>query len=189
GGVVLSNDLGVFRKIAKYGGFTQGSHSLVDNMHLHRVAGLAVAGLELLEFGKQYASQVVKNSKALASHLHEAGIPVIKGAGGFTCSHQVLLDYSRQEAFKIKSKLEGIGIMTDVLLRIGTSESTRLGMKEPDMKQIAGIIASAIKDERDRASLQTEVEEISGRFQTVQYTFDVSAFPTAMALIKSYFPF
>jgi len=189
GGLLLANDKGLFRKIARYGGFTQGSHALVDNMHLHRVGGLAVAALEMLEFGKQYASQVVKNSQALARALHASGIPVKGSAAGFTRSHQVMLDYSQQDAFKIKGKLESVGLITDVLLRLGTSEISRLGMKEPEMKQIASLISGAIREERRGEDLQKEVEELAAAFQTVQYTVDPSAYPTAKALINSYFAF
>ncbi len=189
GGVLVSNNRNNFKKVERFGGFTQGSHILVDNLHPHRVAGLTVAALELLEFGKDYAAQVVKNSKALASQLHYKGIPVKGSAVGFTRSHQVLLEYPQQTAFKIKTKLESLGVFTDMLLRFGTAEITRLGMKESEMKQIADIIADSIQENRQYEKLVSEVKELSANFQTIQYSFDLSGFTSLKALIQTYFPF
>src|SRR6266566_1508697 len=45
----------------------------VSNHHLHHLAGKAVMFAEMLAFGKEYASQIVKNSRALAAALHEKG--------------------------------------------------------------------------------------------------------------------
>src|SRR5437773_7698420 len=41
----------------------------VSNHHLHHLAGKAVMFAEMLAFGKEYASQIVKNSRALAAAL------------------------------------------------------------------------------------------------------------------------
>jgi len=48
--------------------------SNTSNHHLHNLAGKAVAFAEMLEFGKQYAKQVVANAKALGQALHERGL-------------------------------------------------------------------------------------------------------------------
>jgi len=189
GGLLVSNNRNVFKKIERFGGFTQGSHILVDNLHLHRVAGLTVAALELLEFGKSYAAQVVKNSKVLANELHYKGISVKGSEVGFTNSHQILLEYPQQIAFKIKNKLESLGVFTDMLLRFGTAEITRLGMRESEMKQIADIIADSIQDNRQYEKLMNEVKELSANFQTIHYCFDLSGVASLKALIQSYFPF
>jgi len=108
---------------------------------------------------------------------------------GFTRSHQVLLEYPQQTAFKIKTKLESLGVFTDMLLRFGTAEITRLGMKESEMKQIADIIADSIQDNRQYEKLVSEVKELSANFQTIQYSFDLSGFTSLKALIQTYFPF
>lgn len=189
GGVLVSNNPTIFKKVERFGGFKQGSHILVDNLHVHRVAGLTVAALELFVFGKEYAFQVVKNSKALAAEFHYRGIPVKGKEVGFTNSHQVLLDYPQQMAFKIKTKLESLGIFTDMLLRFGTAELTRLGMKEPEMKQLADLIANSIQDNRPYEKLMSEVKELSMNFQNIHYTFDLSAFASLKPLIQTYFPF
>ena len=45
----------------------------VSNHHLHHLAGKAIMFAEMLAFGREYASQIVKNSRALAQALHERG--------------------------------------------------------------------------------------------------------------------
>ncbi|MFW9843109.1 MAG: serine hydroxymethyltransferase, partial [Candidatus Thorarchaeota archaeon] len=65
---------------------------LLSNHHLHNVAGLAVALAEMIEFGKDYSQQIMKNAKALAQSLHERGWQVIAEHKGFTQSHVVLVD-------------------------------------------------------------------------------------------------
>lgn len=187
GGIVLSNDRRLFKKVARIGGFTQGSHTLVDNIHNHRVAALAIAGLEHLEFGKDYASQIIKNSKALAAQLYNKGLPVKGAKVNFTESHQVLLDYPQKTAFQIKKKLESIGIITDVLLRLGTSELTRLGMKEPEMKEIANLIADCILENLQTEKLINRVVELSSRYQSIHYTFNLANYPTIRHLLQNYF--
>jgi glycine hydroxymethyltransferase len=187
GGVILSNSRNWFKKVEKFGGFLQGDHILIDNMHPHRVGALTVAALELLEFGKGYAKQVVKNSQALAKQLHTNGIPVKGAAVGFTKSHQVLLDYPPQPAISIKSKLEKLGIFTDILLRFGTSEVTRLGMQEEEMKLLADIIADCIQENLQFEKLVKRVKELSRAFQKIHYTFDIADYESVPELIKNYF--
>ncbi|NVM55754.1 MAG: hypothetical protein HWN66_18790 [Candidatus Helarchaeota archaeon] len=189
GGLLVSNNQKIFKKVERFGGFTQGSHILVDNMHPNRIGALAIASLELLEFGKDYAAQIVKNSQALAKQFHYKGLPVKGDKVGFTQSHQVLLDYPQQTAFKIKNKLESIGIMTDALLRFGTSEVTRLGMKEPEMKVIADIITDCIQENRQVEKLIKQIKNLNQTFQTVQFTFDIREYASVRNLIKSYFPY
>ncbi|MHA1266301.1 MAG: hypothetical protein ACTSRS_13795 [Candidatus Helarchaeota archaeon] len=189
GGLIVSNNRRLFRKIANIGGFTQGSHALVDNIHNHRILALTVATLEFLEFGKAYATQVVKNSKALARQLHRNGLPVKGAKVDFTESHQVLLDYSQKIAFQIKNKLESIGIITDALLRFGTSEVTRLGMTESQMTEIANIITDCIQENLQLEKLIKRTKDLVKDYQKVQYTFDISEIPAIRQLIRDYLSF
>ncbi len=61
-----------------------------SNHHLHSVAGKAIAFAEMLEFGKDYAEQVVKNAKMLGQALYEKGLEVFAEDKGFTQSHQLV---------------------------------------------------------------------------------------------------
>jgi len=69
---------------------------MLSNHHLHAVAGVTVACAELLEFGKEYTSQIVKNAKALAQALYEGGFNVLAEHKGFTQSHVMLIDITKQ---------------------------------------------------------------------------------------------
>ncbi len=189
GGLIVSNNRRIFKKVERFGGFSHGHHILVDNMHPHRIAALAMTALEFLEFGKDYAAQVVKNSHALATQFHHRGLPVKGSAVGFTKSHQVLLDYPQNIAFTLKNKLENLGLFTDVMLRFGTSEVTRLGMKEPEMKEIANIIADCIQENLQVEKLKTSIKELNQAFHTVHYTFNLSEYASIRDLLKTYFPF
>ncbi|MCK4458315.1 MAG: serine hydroxymethyltransferase, partial [Methanosarcinales archaeon] len=61
----------------------------VSNHHLHHLAGLGVALAEMIEFGEDYASDVIANAKTLAQSLYERGFDVLCEPRGFTESHQV----------------------------------------------------------------------------------------------------
>ncbi|MEA2044653.1 MAG: serine hydroxymethyltransferase, partial [Thermoproteota archaeon] len=90
GGLVLAfeKDAEVIKK-ATFPGLTS-SH------HIHHMAAKAVTFAETLEFGKDYASQTIKNAKALAVALNDLGFKVLGEKKGFTQSHQTvvnMLDY------------------------------------------------------------------------------------------------
>jgi glycine hydroxymethyltransferase len=51
-------------------------------------------------------------------------------------------------------------------------ETTRLGMKEGEMKEIAGFIKRVVVDKKDPALVAKEVAEFRKQFQRVQYAFD-----------------
>ena len=46
---------------------------ITSSHHLHHVAGKAIALAESLEFGKDYAIQVIKNAKTIAGDLANLG--------------------------------------------------------------------------------------------------------------------
>ncbi len=127
---------------------------LVSNHHLHSMAGVAVTLAEMMEFGKEYAEQIVRNAKALGQALYERGFSVLAEHKDFTESHVLLIDITKQgDGGTIEKQLEKAGIIINRNLlpwdiregrhfmhpggiRIGTSEVTRLGMKERDMPEI-----------------------------------------------------
>jgi glycine hydroxymethyltransferase len=111
------------------------------------VAALAYAMAEFLQFGETFATQIVKNAKALGQALSDEGFDVVGGLRGFTKSHQVLLRTDRfmppNEAAKTldraniicnKMELDGAGGV-----RLGAAEATRMGMRGSEMKEIAGL--------------------------------------------------
>ncbi len=168
--------------------------SMLSNHHLHNVAGLAVTLVEMLEFGKDYHGQVLKNAKALASSLKENGINPLCEHKGFTASHQVVCDISNFESTiglggDIEKRLEKANIIINRNLlpndiskfkrsymnpggiRLGTSEITRLGMKEEEMKIIAGFFKDVLVDRKDPEDIKKKVIEFKKGYQKVQYAF------------------
>ncbi len=84
----------------------------VSNHHLHHLAGKAIMFAEMLAFGKEYASQIVKNSRALAQALHERGFQVLGEKKGFTKSHLLVADITKYGDGKtIEKKLEDANII------------------------------------------------------------------------------
>ena len=59
---------------------------------MNRVAALAVAAAEMIEFGQGYMAQIVRNAQALGAALEKRGIPVLGARKGYTRTHQVIAD-------------------------------------------------------------------------------------------------
>jgi len=57
-------------------------------------------------------------------------------------------------------------------IRLGSSEVTRLGMKESEMKQIASYIKNVIIDNKDAKDIVKQVVEFRKNYQKTQYCFD-----------------
>ncbi len=126
----------------------------------HVLAAKAIAFREALrpEF-KKYAHSIVKNARALADALIKEGVPVLTGG---TDNHLMLIDVT---PFGLNGRMAeslmrdaGITLNRNALpfdlngpwytsgLRLGTPAVTTLGMEESDMKEIASIIATVLKN-------------------------------------------
>jgi glycine hydroxymethyltransferase len=146
GGIVVTDDKEIADRLAKYllFDFDEGI-GLIDNPHVHRIACLGMVMEEMIEYGREYAEQIVKNAKFLAKCLYELDVPIKYAEKGYTESHQILLDLSSKEAMKFYKKLEENKIFIDCIGRIGVAEATYIGMKEKEMEQIAHMIADVYK--------------------------------------------
>jgi glycine hydroxymethyltransferase len=148
---------------------------------VHVIAGKAVAFKEALqpEF-KAYAAQTVANAKALAEAMQAEGYRVISGG---TDTHLILVDVFVKGMFgsEAESALGAAGItvnknaipydtnppMKPSGIRIGTPALTTRGMKEGEMKVIAGWIAEALEHRRDAgrlAEIRGKVGELAEEF-------------------------
>jgi glycine hydroxymethyltransferase len=163
---------------------------MVSNHHLHSVAGLAIACAEMLEFGKEYATQIVRNAKALGQALYERGFDVLAQHKGFTESHVILIDITKHgDGGTIEETLEKANVIINRNLlpwdikegrhfmhpggiRLGVSEVTRLGMKEPEMQQIAEFIKRVILQKDSLDKVRTDVAEFRRDYQKVHYCFE-----------------
>jgi glycine hydroxymethyltransferase len=158
--------------------------------HLHHVAGKAIALAESLEFGKDYAKQVIKNAKALAEALVGYSFGVLGEKRGYTASHQIAVDVSKfGDGGSVEKNLEKANIILNRQLlpgdikagrhymhpggvRIGVPETTRLGMKQSEMKEIAHFIKRVVVDLQDPRIVAKDVADFRKQFQKVQYAFD-----------------
>ena len=148
---------------------------------VHVIAGKAVAFKEALqpEF-KAYAAQTVANAKALAAEMAAEGYRVISGG---TDTHLILVDVFSKGMFgsEAESALGAAGItvnknaipydtnppMKPSGIRIGTPALTTRGMKEGEMKTIAGWIAEALEHRNDAgrlAGIRGKVGEMAEEF-------------------------
>lgn len=163
---------------------------MVSNHHLHAVAGLTIACAEMLEFGKEYASQVVRNAKALGQALYERGFKVLAEHKGFTQSHVILIDITEHgDGGTIEETLEKANVIINRNLlpwdikegrhfmhpggiRMGVSEVTRLGMKEREMDEIGEFTKRIIVDKEPLEKVKADIAEFRKAYQKVQYCFE-----------------
>jgi glycine hydroxymethyltransferase len=173
GGIILSNSEEVFKQVDKLL-IPHGSEGivLVDNPHPGRIAALGASLLEMIAFGEAYAKQIVANSKSLAKNLDKEGVPVKFTQRGFSESHQVLLDLPPEICSHQKSRLERANLFSDIILRFGTSELTRLGMKDEEMKSIAHLIKRIIVDDESPKTVKEDVKLLASSFKEVHFTFN-----------------
>jgi glycine hydroxymethyltransferase len=148
---------------------------------MHIVAAKAVAFKEALqpEFAA-YAKQVVTNAKVLADAIAAEGYRIVSGG---TDTHVMLIDVFQKGMFGSEAEHAlgeaGITVNKNAIpydtnppmkpsgIRIGTPALTTRGMKEPEMRVIAGWIAQALEHRSDAAKLSQirgEVLEMAGKF-------------------------
>jgi glycine hydroxymethyltransferase len=147
--------------------------AFVDNAHWNRIVALTLALVEMKEFGRAYARQVIRNAQTLAKALADYGFPVACQHLGFTRSHQVWLNYGDyKKGGNIASRLEKANIIADSGVRLGTCEVTRRGMREQEMMKIAEYIKRIVMDNEDVEKVKHDVERLLQDFQRVHYCFD-----------------
>lgn len=132
--------------------------------HDHTTAGIAVALMEASkpEF-KEYARQVVSNSRALAQSLVSNGIKIVTGG---TDNHMVLIDltpFGNGLGLFAQEALDNAGITVNKNtipnepsspfypsgVRLGTPALTTRGMKEGEMRRIGKMISEAMMEIKD----------------------------------------
>ncbi len=149
---------------------------------MHVIAAKAICFKEALqdEF-KAYQRQVVANATALAEALQEHGFRIVSGG---TDNHLMLVDMrSKGTTGKLAElALDHAGITANKNLipfdpekpfvtsgvRLGTPAVTTRGMKEPQMRQIAGWIdriVSSVDDVSVQEEVRGEVSELTSRFR------------------------
>ncbi|MDP9067129.1 MAG: serine hydroxymethyltransferase [Actinomycetota bacterium] len=148
---------------------------------MHVIAAKAVAFKEAAGDGfRAYAEQVVANARAMADALNEHGLRIVSGG---TDNHLMLVDLrpvglTGKEA---EARLDAVGITVNKNaipydpekpfiasgLRIGTPAATTTGMKEEEVREVARLIATTLKDDsaQVRADVAARVKELTNRFR------------------------
>lgn len=148
---------------------------------MHVIAAKAVCFGEALrpEF-KEYQAQIKKNANALANAMIAQGFRIVSGG---TDSHLMLVDL---RPYGITGKVAQIALDEASIttnknsipndpakpfitsgIRLGAPAVTTRGMKEPEMVEIAGLIAKALKSPEDAdvlAAVKAEVHALTARF-------------------------
>jgi glycine hydroxymethyltransferase len=148
---------------------------------MHVIAAKAVAfGENLKPSFKKYAQHIINNARALSSELIELGYDIVSGG---TDNHLFLVDLTEKEITgkSAENALHTAGMtvnknmvpfdtrspMITSGIRLGTAALTTKGMKESEMKSIAGLIdrvLSNVEDESIQIRVLEEVKELAGRF-------------------------
>ena len=149
--------------------------------HNHQTAAIAVALKEAMQPGfKEYASQIIKNAKTLEQELVQKGYELVTGG---TDNHLLLIDLnnkniSGQQGEKALGKA-GITVNKNTVpfdprkpfdpsgIRMGTPALTTRGMKEDEMRVIAGLIDRALNNIDNDSELEVihqEVKDMSKSF-------------------------
>ena len=148
---------------------------------VHIIAAKAVGFAEALtpEF-KEYQTQIVRNARALAAAVAETGFRIVSGG---TDNHLFMTDVFSKgitgrdgqnilEAANITTNKNTIPFDTQKPmvasgLRIGTPAVTTRGLREPEMKTIARLIARVLDAKGDAAvvtEVKRDVKELCDRF-------------------------
>jgi len=142
---------------------------------MHIIAAKAAAFKEALtEEFRVYQKQILLNAKAMADALVSHGFRLVSGG---TDNHLMLVDLSVKGVTGVDAQngLDRAGITVNKNgipfdtkgpqitsgIRIGTPAVTTRGMKEPQMKTIAGLIAETLASLNDEA----KIREIRGQVQ------------------------
>jgi glycine hydroxymethyltransferase len=163
---------------------------LAATHQVNRVAALAAAAAELLQFGRPYMAQIVANAQTLGAALHRRGIPMLGAHKGFTRTHQVIADVRAfGGGLAAAQRLAEANIITNKNLlpsdrpedwdrpsglRIGTTEVTRLGMGAAEMEVVADLMAAVLVEGRDPTEIKRQCVDLRAPFQQVRYCFAAS---------------
>jgi len=148
---------------------------------MHVIAAKAVAFKEALspEF-REYQRQIVANARALAEALIAQGFRLVSGG---TDTHLMLVDVASKgltgKVAEAALDKAGLTVNKNAIpfdtkpptvtsgIRLGTPALTTRGMREPEMRKIAGLIAEVLADVEDagrQARVAGQVRELSAGF-------------------------
>jgi glycine hydroxymethyltransferase len=140
----------------------------------HCIAAKAVALREAMTPAfKDYAQRVVRTARALGQGLADEGLRIVSGG---TDSHLVLADLrplgvNGQDAERVMDEI-GVSLNKNAIpfdpqppstpsgIRVGTPGPATLGMDEPEMKEVAGVMGDALRHPDDQAVKESARERV-----------------------------
>jgi len=149
--------------------------------HMHTIAGIDICLSEAIKPSfKKYAKQIIINAKILAEELKEYNFKIITDG---TDNHLMLLDLSskRITGREAETALESAGIVVNKNtipndtkspfnpsgMRLGVAAITTRGMKEIEMRKIAGWINEVVENYKSKVVLNRinkEVKKLCKKF-------------------------
>jgi glycine hydroxymethyltransferase len=146
---------------------------------LHTLPALLVATREMQQYGRAYATQIVRNAQALGRSLAELGTEVEAKEFGFTRSHMIAVNVAHWGGgVEVAKRLEANDIILNYNmlpgdadprnpsgLRIGVPEMTRFGMDERAMGEVAQLLHDAIRGKQ----VKEQVHALRARYTHMQY--------------------
>lgn len=149
--------------------------------HMNQVAATAITlGKALQPAFREYSQQVVTNARVLAETLLDQGVSLITGG---TENHLLVIDVVSSfgiDGREAEETLDRVNITTNKQIipndpnpplrpsgvRLGTPAATTRGFREPEMRQLADWMVSALRQREDEAALtkiRGEVEELCSK--------------------------
>lgn len=136
--------------------------------HDHQTAAIAVCLKEASEPSfKKYAQQIISNARVLAQELKKLGFALVSGG---TDNHLILIDLTNKgiTGTQAQDALEAAGIFVNKNtvpgetrspfepsgIRLGTPAVTTRGMKEKEMKVIAGWINRVVRNYQNQEEIK-----------------------------------
>jgi glycine hydroxymethyltransferase len=156
----------------------------------HAIAGKAIAFREAMDPSfKEYAAQIVTNASALAAALAAEGFRLVSGG---TDTHMMVVDLTPFDA-ELTGKVAqatldeaGITLNKNTIpddprspfvtsgVRIGTPSVTTQGMQEPEMAEIAKLIARSLRNIDNAealAAVKADVAALCAKFPAYRSTY------------------
>ena len=177
GGLILMQDQDIAERVVRK------TRHFLSNYGNNRTAALAVTLTEMLAFGKEYASAVVRNAQALARAVDAEGFKVMGKDQGFTQSHIALVDITDlSREMDVPQRLEKAGIASSqmelnyttpakTVLRLGSNACTRWGMGEKEMEEVARLMRRVVLDREGPTEVERDVLELTSAFTKIHYCF------------------
>jgi glycine hydroxymethyltransferase len=158
---------------------------------VHVIAAKAVCFLEALQPSfVEYQKQVIRNAQVLAKGIMDEGFRVVSGG---TDTHVMLVDCfskgvrgkeAEQALDRAQITVNKNGIPFDVNpplnpsgIRLGSPAVTTRGFGEPEMREVAALIAEILRDVHNEAAIATvkrSVDALTGRFPLYTWKFQTA---------------